>query len=579
MGASAAVNRPGGFKRLIRPAAWAVAAIVGWLVVPDLLTAWWLDLEPPTRLGLTTGFLNSVLVGYGVTLALALIGVLVAGVWLIRSRHIRGRRIIPARILLLGMSLLLSLAAVEAGAWGLEWQRRSLAVSNVKAVPEVGSPAAGSVSTSRGGDLVMLVLGESSAEGQPFQEWTSIGHMVAWQLERARPGRRVRVVMRATGGVTLSHMLPLLERETERPDLVLLYSGHNEFQARWGWTRVVDHYRDDSSRRARDTLIDRVGSWTPLCRLVRDAFEHQRVDYDPPPREVRAAADRPVCEPEIRASIRDEFENGLETVARWCERRGALPVFFVPAGNDAGLDPDRTVLSPETSQSDRQQFAHDLQETRADEAVNPDRALAAYRRLLERQPGAADVHYRMARLLQQAGRIDEASESYARARDLDGLPMRCPSEFQEAYRSVAARHDLVLVESPKVLRAVSPSGLLDDNVFLDAQHPTFRGYLALAQDVVYQLKRRGEIAMSGDAPSSLDPQEIAHHFGIGTAQWATVCRRSSLIWRSLAKLRFEGAHRTAQSDRFWRAAERLDAGETPESLRLPGLGTRPPGFR
>ncbi len=32
------------------------------------------------------------------------------------------------------------------------------------------------------------------------------------------------------------------------------------------------------------------------------------------------------------------------------------------------------------------------------------------------------------------------SSHYVAARDLDGLPMRLPSDFQQIYREVAARH-------------------------------------------------------------------------------------------------------------------------------------------
>ena len=44
------------------------------------------------------------------------------------------------------------------------------------------------------GELLLLVLGESrTAKGEPYDPYISVGQIVAWQLERALPGRSVKV--------------------------------------------------------------------------------------------------------------------------------------------------------------------------------------------------------------------------------------------------------------------------------------------------------------------------------------------------------------------------------------------------
>src|SRR5215468_7496820 len=57
-----------------------------------------------------------------------------------------------------------------------------------------GGPAAmywggGPRPTGAGGDVTIVVVGESSAEGVPYRDWLSVGKIVAWQLRRLFPQR------------------------------------------------------------------------------------------------------------------------------------------------------------------------------------------------------------------------------------------------------------------------------------------------------------------------------------------------------------------------------------------------------
>jgi len=539
------------------------------------LSAWWSGVSGSARRSASIGVLLGLLVAYGAALALALIAGATATARLVSARRMGARRPISARIALLSASILLSLGMLEASAWGLAaWNRFPPPSPSVEVPKSIKAKPRDRPSN----ELVLLVLGESSAEGQPFQPWFSIGHAGAWQIERANPGTRVRVVMDATGGVGLSYVVGRLGTRETRPDIVVLCSGHNEFQSRWPWSRVVNYYNDDASERPRDGLSDRVGDWTPLCRLIRDAVDHQRIGMAPVLVSRRMVFDRPVCEPDVRAELARRFATDLETVATWCVNVGAVPIFVIPAGNDVGFDPSRSLLAPETGPAERNAFAADFLAARALAATDPEAAMAAYARLIERQPGFAESHYRLAQHLQARGLLDDARRHFAQARDLDGLPLRCPTEFQDAYRAVADTHPIVLVDSPSVLRTLSPSGMLDDNVFHDGQHPTFRAYLALAQNALDQLRGRKLFGLDRANLPPLDPSEVSAHFGMNAAKWAVVCERSRNFWWFLSPSRYDDTDRKDRAARFDKAAAKIRAGTPPEQAGIPGLGVRPEGF-
>ena len=48
--------------------------------------------------------------------------------------------------------------------------------------------------------LRILVIGESSAQGEPYHPWLSVGQIAAWKLESVLPGRPIHVDMWAYGG-------------------------------------------------------------------------------------------------------------------------------------------------------------------------------------------------------------------------------------------------------------------------------------------------------------------------------------------------------------------------------------------
>ena len=167
--------------------------------------------------------------------------------------------------MLLCGATLLSLAALEAGAaaWR-SWLQRSPELPT--AVPSNGpGPPAKQPLSEEDGDpdlparfendktgapasvapLRILVIGESSARGEPYHPWLSVAQIAAWRLEKVFPGRKVEVDMWAIGGATLKPMHQKLAGLTYRPDALMVYVGHNEFQGRYAWMRNVDHYLDD----------------------------------------------------------------------------------------------------------------------------------------------------------------------------------------------------------------------------------------------------------------------------------------------------------------------------------------------
>jgi hypothetical protein len=307
--------------------------------------------------------------------------------------------------------------------------------------------------------------------------------------------------------------------------------------------------------------------------LIGEAVENWRVSEAPPKGVKHRLVDTPAFTTEEARALRDDFESRLEAIAEYGETIGALSIFVVPAGNDGGYDPNRSYLDPSTPRAERQSIERAFREAVAAEKADPRQSAAFYRELLINQPSFAEAHFRLACLLAESGDSAEAARHFRMARDLDGLPQRCRSDFQDAYRRAVQGHDVLLVEAPDVLRSLAP---LDDCMFQDAHHTTLLGYIALAQEVLDQLQARGAFGWPEGTPAPrIDPEECAAHFGIGQEEWVSVCARSGAWYRINANLRFDPSLRLSKARRYDRAVSRLKAGGSPESVGVPGLGVRP----
>lgn len=524
----------------------------------------------PKGLGrtLTEGFLRTFLVGYFTSSVVSVIlAAALAGIVLTNRRDLFRRKSL-ARLLLSGSTLLVCLIVAELTAYGwLAWIHRFPKLPTQ--FPEVA--------TSRGRDLSLVVIGGSAALGYPYNPHLSIGQIVGRELERAIPGKTVRVNILAGMGANLEQMHQKLSRLERRPDAILIHAGNNEFLSRF----ESDRNADLSEAPLNPILgpLYELSLRSPLCRLVYETTSKNRLGGKPTPVVHHRLIDPPAFTPSEFAGVLNDFHQRLEAIVAYCDQVGAVPILVIPASNESGYEPNRNVLPDRVSHADRDVLTKQFESARALEESSPARAIELYRELAERRPELAEVHFRLGRLLESAGNWTEARRHYLAAKEHDGFPIRVLDVFQDAYRDVARRHGCILVDGPKVFQTVSPHGIVGDDLLHDAHHPTARGHATLAQAVVRALQDRREFDWPTEfsQPVTIDLADCLAHFAITAKVWDGVCAYSATFYRDLANLRFDPSERKAKQDAYEAVRPKLEAGESPDQLGIPGMGLVPPG--
>ena len=314
--------------------------------------------------------------------------------------------------------------------------------------------------------------------------------------------------------------------------------------------------------RPRDLLLHglyRLSLHSPLCLWVYETVRNHRLGGPPPALNHHLLIDVPAFTSSELLQILADFRRRLEAIVDYCEQIGAVPILVIPPGNESGFEPNRTVVSARVSQAERRRSRSNSSRPELSKQENPAQSQSRYRSLLDRQPDFAEAHFRLGRLLEQAGAFEEAREHYILARDLDGFPVRCLSDFAHIYRDVAVRHNSILIDGAAVLRARGRHGILDDGLIHDAHHPTLASHLNLAQAVLDQLHQRRLLGLGAEgAPAPIvDPAECASHFQIDSQVWVGVCVKEGTYFKHLAagSLRYRRARGQAPSLRAGREAD------------------------
>lgn len=296
----------------------------------------------------------------------------------------------------------------------------------------------------------VFVLGESTAAGFPWPPNGTFSRLLQDVLRDAMPGDSVEVINLA---IPATNTYATLDQANaviaQHPDAVLIYVGQNEY---YGALGVGSTESIGSSPPLVRTYLwlERFRTFMLLRKVVvgvRRAFAKAR-----PPGQQQAASFMEVVAgnqqitlggPAYDAGVR-QFRGNLERIlGRF--RAARVPVF---------------IASLVTNERDMRPFASSA----------------------NAQPGGADAAYDSARAADARGDSLDARRLYVKARDLDVIRFRAPSEFNTVIRDVAKEEGATYVPVVEAFRAASPEGIIGRNLILEHLHPNQAGVALIGRE-------------------------------------------------------------------------------------------------
>lgn len=335
------------------------------------------------------------------------------------------------------------------------------------------------------GSLRVVVLGGSAAAGLGFSPNAAFTRHLGRILERSQP-RPVEAVNLGIVALSSSQVRILVDWATAAldPDLLIVYSGNNEFLETHARkyaevhatlaTRLRDRLADTHVYRLLARLLHREPTTPSASELTSDAL---RVTQREIVRDVQ-------LEPDEVEAVLDVYEANLESMVETSEARG-VPILLVTVASN-------------WEWRGREDLPEGWIDELAPEGAGRARLEAALEAVAERldASGRDERHewlFRRAKLDEALGRFDAARRDYREAMNRDPHLRRALDTANRRLLAVAQRRDAAALDLVAALAADSPHGIVGFDAFYDYVHFTPAGAVRAAAAIARALDEQGMV--------------------------------------------------------------------------------------
>lgn len=310
----------------------------------------------------------------------------------------------------------------------------------------------------------IFVLGGSTVAGYPYGNNVTFPRILNRMLSDTFPDKRIEVVNTAMTAINTYTQLDFMDEILQqKPDAILIYSGHNEFygalgvgsmesfgKSRWMVMTILTLQKLKIYLLMRD-VVSTVKGWfsasvpadiksgtaTLMERIVKDKYipmnsdDYQAGEY--------------------------QFRKNIEEIIGMAKDAGVKVIISELVSNIQGNKPFESVKSNSLPSADEE-----------------------YKKGLESLKG---------------GNYNEAKKEFYLAKDLDALRFRAPEEFNKIIHEVAEENNVPVVPMENYFESISPNGIIGNNLMLDHLHPNKDGYFLMA-DAFYNTMRNAKLISS-----------------------------------------------------------------------------------
>jgi tetratricopeptide (TPR) repeat protein len=351
----------------------------------------------------------------------------------------------------------------------------------------------------------VFCLGGSTTYGRPYGDATSFAGWLRELLPASDRSKTWEVIN--AGGISyasyrVAHLMEELIRY--RPDLFIIYTGHNEFLEE----RTYRKLREVSPLlKTTVSLLSRTRTWSAMTDVVQSlhlspsAPEEQRtrlgVEVDTI-LDQSAGLDRYHRDDPLKENILNHYRVSLERMVTLARSVGARVIFVTPASNLKDCTPFKSQHTDGISAANLQR----VQKLAAMSTVMGwqkqwRQVLRFMDEAVALDPRFAEYRYRRGQALLGLGRSGEALKAFRLARDEDVCPLRALTPMRKIVIEVARGQGVPVVDFVKLLahRMQKEQGqpIPGKEYFLDHVHPTIEGNRVLAVALLEAMASNGMV--------------------------------------------------------------------------------------
>ena len=349
----------------------------------------------------------------------------------------------------------------------------------------------------------IVCLGESSMLGTPYQLTTNIPSLVRKQLRHLYPEKEFEVINLGAAAINTNVILDLSKKIIEYdPDLVLIYTGHNEFYGPEGVGASWIQKQFPSTISWKYRLQD---LWT--IKLIDEYFLTPSAVVPPSEKNLMKQVSQNNLvhlnsEPAER--IFNLFESNLNEIVELFDRH-KIPIILSDVSSNLLFPP----FVHDTSSQLMPYQSELLMIPRDFENNDLNSSLQRAQQLYKLDTTNTYLNFRIGTICLAKKNIPEAKYFLTRARDEDLLKFRAPSQINQIIKRVARHHRIAFISSDSLFGSLATSnGIPDDKLFREHLHPNARGYYEIASLFVKKILELKLISSNHTTPNYLLPFDV-----------------------------------------------------------------------
>jgi lysophospholipase L1-like esterase len=340
--------------------------------------------------------------------------------------------------------------------------------------------------TKAAGTVRVFALGGSTTQGEPYSTETAFPKWLKLNLRAQSPATNFEVIN--CGGLSYAsyRVLAILKEVlTYDPDLIVIYTGQNEFLEH----REYADWKVASSRSEAMVWLSQMRTVRYLRSMVTQPAERtDAVTRTQLTAEVDALLDYSGGLDDYhrddpwRQPVVNHFRWNLEQMIRACHDHQVPLILIRPVTNLIDCPPFKFEIDSTLSVDKQAEFAARWDALRAhrDDIRDP---LAEVDSLLSIDSLHAGALFMKGRLLADRGDWATAKQYFMAARDADVCPLRAITPILEAVSELAERYEVPLIDAEQLITDLSEHQIPGSQWLVDHVHPTIEGHQRIGEAV------------------------------------------------------------------------------------------------
>lgn len=356
------------------------------------------------------------------------------------------------------------------------------------------------------GTFRIFSVGGSTAYGHPWRDPVSFSGWLRELLPKADPGKQWEVIN--AGGISYAsyrEAMLIAELIQYKPDLFLVYSGHNEFLEERTYRSTADI---PVAVRELSSFLDHTRTYSALRRLMRKSVPEKEApagsasakaafnmagEVD----DVLAKTIGPTSytrDDSLRQHILEHYGASLARMARLAHSVGAEVIFLTTPGNEKDCSPFKS--EPRAGLTGEESAKIAAWKSRTDSlAAKPVEAAAIYDSIFNLDGRNAGLLYQGGKAAYAAGDFPRAKTLFQRALDEDICPLRALTPMRSIVLETAKANSAQALDWGAILerKTVQEAGnnVLGEPDFVDHVHLSIDDYRLMALAIIGKMSALG----------------------------------------------------------------------------------------